>query len=107
MGMDINVHDQWAVESMGAVQDRTKEHLGATDVGIIRYRKLLRRAIDQLAKQDEDALPMRGPTAAKALTGPFANDTIADSSDWRAASTRADLSRREQCPWDASIDTDN
>ena len=107
MGMDINVHDQWAVESMGAVQDRTKEHLGATDVGIIRYRKLLRRAIDQLAKQDETALPMRGPTAAKALTGPFANDTIADSSDWRAASARADLNRREQCPWDASIDTDN
>ncbi len=28
MGMDINVHDQWAVESMGAIQDRTREHLG-------------------------------------------------------------------------------
>ena len=28
MGMDINVHDQWAVESMGAIQDRTQEHLG-------------------------------------------------------------------------------
>ena len=25
---DINVHDQWAVESMGAIQDRTREHLG-------------------------------------------------------------------------------
>ena len=24
MGMDINVHDQWAVESTGAIQDRTK-----------------------------------------------------------------------------------
>ena len=28
MGMDINVHDQWAVESQGAIQDRTREHLG-------------------------------------------------------------------------------
>jgi phenylpropionate dioxygenase-like ring-hydroxylating dioxygenase large terminal subunit len=28
MGQDINVHDQWAVESMGAIADRTKEHLG-------------------------------------------------------------------------------
>ena len=31
MGMDINVHDQWAVESMGVIQDRTKEHLGYSD----------------------------------------------------------------------------
>src|SRR5690606_5071836 len=28
---DINVHDQWACESMGAIQDRTREHLGTTD----------------------------------------------------------------------------
>jgi hypothetical protein len=28
---DINVHDQWAVESMGAIQDRTREHLGTSD----------------------------------------------------------------------------
>jgi hypothetical protein len=30
MGADINVHDQWAVESMGAIQDRTNEHLGTS-----------------------------------------------------------------------------
>jgi phthalate 4,5-dioxygenase len=29
MGLDINVHDQWAVESPGPIQDRTREHLGA------------------------------------------------------------------------------
>ncbi len=28
MGLDINVHDQWAVESLGRIQDRTREHLG-------------------------------------------------------------------------------
>lgn len=26
----INIHDQWAVESMGAIADRTREHLGTT-----------------------------------------------------------------------------
>ena len=31
MGEDINVHDQWAVESQGTIQDRTREHLGLTD----------------------------------------------------------------------------
>ncbi len=30
---DINVHDQWAVESMGAIQDRTREHLGTIGQG--------------------------------------------------------------------------
>src|SRR6202011_2646549 len=34
MGNDINVHDQWAVESMGAIQDRTREHLGTADKAI-------------------------------------------------------------------------
>ncbi len=28
MGADINVHDQWACESMGEIADRTQEHLG-------------------------------------------------------------------------------
>jgi hypothetical protein len=41
MGHDINVHDQWAVESMGPIQDRTKEHLGPTDLAIVEFRKLL------------------------------------------------------------------
>ena len=29
MGADINVHDQWACESLGPIQDRTREHLGS------------------------------------------------------------------------------
>ena len=45
MGLDINVHDQWAVEGMGPIQDRTQEHLGRSDVAIIRYRRMLRQAI--------------------------------------------------------------
>ena len=44
---DINVHDQWAVESMGAIQDRTQEHLGSTDIVIIEVRKALLAAIKQ------------------------------------------------------------
>ena len=42
MGADINVHDQWACESMGAIQDRTQEHLGTSDKAISAYRRLLR-----------------------------------------------------------------
>lgn len=103
MGMDINVHDQWAVESMGAVQDRTQEHLGKTDVGIIRNRRNLRAAIDALAKGQETALPMRNGADPAQILGPLSNDAIADSADWDAASKQADKERRAACPWDATV----
>ena len=49
MGADINVHDQWAVESMGTIQDRTREHLGTADKAIVQYRRLLRQEIEKAA----------------------------------------------------------
>ncbi|MBV7396715.1 aromatic ring-hydroxylating dioxygenase subunit alpha [Mameliella sediminis] len=103
MGLDINVHDQWAVESMGAIQDRTQEHLGRTDVGIIRYRRMLRAAMDALDAGVESALPMRGTVDPSTIRGPLSNDAIADSSDWNGASLRADADRRAACPWDAEL----
>ena len=48
MGMDINVHDQWAVESPGAIFNRENEHLGAADKGIIRFRKVLIKSIAEV-----------------------------------------------------------
>ncbi|MDF1727069.1 MAG: aromatic ring-hydroxylating dioxygenase subunit alpha [Sulfitobacter sp.] len=101
MGMDINVHDQWAVEGMGPIQDRTQEHLGRSDVAIIHYRRMLRRAIAALAEGRTDALPMQGNVDA--LLGPLSNDAIADTADWQAASRAADQSRRAACPWDATV----
>jgi phthalate 4,5-dioxygenase oxygenase subunit len=43
---DINVHDQWAVESMGPIQDRTREHLGTSDKVIMANRRMLLKAIE-------------------------------------------------------------
>jgi hypothetical protein len=103
MGLDINVHDQWAVEGMGRIQDRTQEHLGRSDVAIIRYRRMLRRAITALEEGEETALPMLGGAAVGRMVGPLSNDAIADSANWQNASWQADLARRAACPWDASV----
>ena len=103
MGLDINVHDQWAVEGMGPIQDRTREHLGKTDVGIIRYRRMLRAAMEGLAGDDETALPMRGGVDVSRIVGPVSNDAIAETADWEAASMRMDRERRAACHWDASV----
>lgn len=106
MGLDINVHDQWAVESMGRIQDRTKEHLGKTDVGIIRYRRLLRSAIEAAREGRISDLPMHGDVDPRTLTGPLSNDAIAPGADWAGANAQSDAARRASCPWDADLPGD-
>jgi len=103
MGLDINVHDQWAVEGMGAIQDRRQEHLGRSDVAIIRYRRMLRKAIADLAAAQPEALPMQGRADVAAIRGPLSNDAIAPTAEWETASHAADIARRVDCPWDATV----
>jgi phthalate 4,5-dioxygenase oxygenase subunit len=104
MGLDINVHDQWAVESPGPIFDRTREHLGKTDVAIIKYRRMLRAAIAALKAGDEAALPMRGDTDVRQIHGPISNDTIGDKADWSGVSAKSDAARRADCTdWDATV----
>ena len=102
MGLDINVHDQWAVEMMGSVQDRTREHLGRSDVAIIRNRRMLRKAISAMAEGNNDALLMQSKAAEK-IIGPLSNDAIASTEEWQNASVSSDMARRAECPWDAAV----
>ena len=104
MGLDINVHDQWAVESMGRIQDRTQEHLGQTDVGIIRYRRLLRAAIRKLSDGDTGALPMQNDDDVSTVRGPISIDAIAGTNQaWEDAWRDGDAARRNASPWPAML----
>ncbi|MEM8976862.1 MAG: aromatic ring-hydroxylating dioxygenase subunit alpha [Pseudomonadota bacterium] len=104
MGLDINVHDQWAVESMGRIQDRTQEHLGKTDVGIIRYRRLLRDAIRKLRDGDETSLPMHKPEIIDEVRGPISIDAIAGvNQGWEDVWRNSDNTRRNASQWRASL----
>src|SRR6266568_3896086 len=98
MGADINVHDQWACESMGAIQDRTKEHLGQSDKAISAYRRILRQAIEQ-AGNGGKPLMVLDPTAAAAITGPAAIDGIASGEPWQSYWQKTDRSRRKASSW--------
>jgi nitrite reductase/ring-hydroxylating ferredoxin subunit len=95
LGMDVNAHDQWAVESPGRIHDRTQEHLGTSDVGIVKYRKLLLAAIR--AVQDGVPAPFsRDAGEASQMRGPVAIDAIgADGGCWE----RSDRERRENSSW--------
>jgi phthalate 4,5-dioxygenase oxygenase subunit len=83
MGEDVNVHDQWAVESQGKIHDRTKEHLGYSDRAIIAYRKLLLGAIDQ-AEKGERPMMVLDRDAAQRVTGPMTVDGIGPTADWES-----------------------
>ncbi|MDP9792224.1 phenylpropionate dioxygenase-like ring-hydroxylating dioxygenase large terminal subunit [Catenuloplanes nepalensis] len=99
MGLDINVHDQWAVESMGAIQDRTTERLGVSDRAVTANRRMLLRAID--AFEQGGTIPARpaGDADAQQLTGPLAVDTIAPNDGWEDTWRQREAERRAASPW--------
>lgn len=97
MGMDINVHDNWAVESPGPIFDRSTEHLGTTDKAIISYRKLLFAAIDTVLDGKE------APKRVFSHPGPLAVDTIGSGDGWQDCWIEYDRARRERSPWAKEI----
>ncbi len=102
MGLDINVHDQWAVESMGAIQDRTREHLGQSDKAIIQYRRLLRQEIEKAASGAKPLLAL-DEAAARAIQGPATMDGIGPSRGWETYWMEVDVKRRRGAPWAAPV----
>jgi phthalate 4,5-dioxygenase oxygenase subunit len=99
MGLDINVHDQWAVESMGRVQDRTKERLGVSDRAVTANRRLLLRSIADHEAGKVTPGMATDATTARALTGPLAVDMIAPAADWQNRWRGRDARRRSESPW--------
>jgi hypothetical protein len=98
MGADINVHDQWACESMGAIQDRTQEHLATSDKAIAAYRRLLRQALETDGKGETPMMVLK-PEQAASITGPACVDGIGPAADWQGYWQRTDESRRQTKSW--------
>lgn len=95
---DINVHDQWACESMGAIQDRTREHLGTTDKAIAMYRRMLLDAIDSVAAGGTP--PGIGDAALHdQIHGPDTVDGIAPAQGWQDWWLAQVRQRRDNAPW--------
>ena len=93
MGFDINIHDQWACESQGPIQDRTRENLGSTDKGIVLYRRLL---LDAIRKNETGELQVNTDAS-----GPPAIDGIGPTDGIDEYWKEADQRRRQQAKWAA------
>ncbi|WP_395686819.1 Rieske 2Fe-2S domain-containing protein [Caenimonas koreensis] len=97
---DINVHDQWAVESMGTIADRTREHLGTSDRIIIANRRALLKAIDDV-KAGRPAPYLADASQAAAMTGPDTVDGIAPAGEWGTWWKEQARAKRDHAPWTA------
>ncbi|HZF81536.1 MAG TPA: Rieske 2Fe-2S domain-containing protein [Rubrivivax sp.] len=95
---DINLHDQWAVESMGAIQDRTREHLGTSDKVIMANRRMLLKAIQTVAEGGTPPMVLSAGDAA-ALQGPDTIDCIAPAQGWQDFWQQAATAKREGAGW--------
>ena len=102
---DINVHDQWACESMGAIQDRTREHLGTTDKVIMAHRRLLLQAMDTVA-QGGPPPGIGDPAQTAAIGGPDTVDGIAPAQGWQDWWQSAVRAKRDAAPWSSPAKTD-
>jgi hypothetical protein len=95
---DINVHDQWAVESMGPIQDRTREHLATSDKVIMANRRMLLKAIETV--QAGGTPPgAADPSLAGEMRGPDTVDGIAPAGSWGSWWKERVQAKRRGAPW--------
>ena len=91
MGEDINLHDQWAVESQGTIQNRTREHLGQTDKAISAFRRLLVAEIKRAVAGEPVFLELDAQAASR-IQGPATMDGIGATDErdryWREVDER-------------------
>jgi hypothetical protein len=54
MGRNFSAHDLFAVQSPGAIHDRTREHLASSDVAVVAMRRMM---LDAMAEVEGGAEP--------------------------------------------------
>ena len=98
MGLDINIHDQFACESQGPIQDRARENLGSSDKGIVLYRRLL---VDAIRRNEAGETPpmVLDEHRAREFTGPPTIDGIGPSERMEEYWKESDAARRKKAAW--------
>ncbi len=72
----VLVQDAMAWETQGAVTDRTLEHLGVGDEGIIAFRKLLKEQIERVQQGKEPLGVIRNPERNRIIEFDVINERI-------------------------------
>jgi hypothetical protein len=90
---------------MGAIQDRTREHLGQSDKAIVQYRRLLRQEIEKVLGGETPVLVL-DESNARSIQGPATMDGIGPTQGWETFWMEVDVKRRRGAPWAAPVPKD-
>ena len=82
VGRDFTIHDKWATEGEGPIQDRTNEHLGSFDLVITTVRNILLKAIRDLQGGREPSNVVRDADRNHFPIAPFAVH-VPKGTDWK------------------------
>jgi phthalate 4,5-dioxygenase len=91
--VDFRSQDAMATETAGPIYDRTREHLGSTDVAVIRMHRQLLRAAKALAAGGQQPPALGGAGDFRSIRG--AEKILAEGEDWRTLGTEDDPMVRE------------
>jgi phthalate 4,5-dioxygenase len=83
LGTCFQVHDAYATESQGAIQDRPREHLGATDRAIIKARQQLLRGVQDVQAGREPMHVVRDAAANNFAHLVVVSEVVPVAADWR------------------------
>ena len=83
LGSYFPVHDVWATDSQGPIQDRTKEILGYTDKAITAVRRVMLRAIRGLQEGKEPPHVIHDPRKNRFPEIVVLSEVTQSSEDWR------------------------
>jgi hypothetical protein len=82
LGRNFVPHDTWATEGAGPIQDRTQEHLGSSDRGIVAGRRALLEALKDVREGRDPKGVWRDPSAVPQMV--VRSDTLLPADvDWR------------------------
>ncbi|MPZ14636.1 MAG: Rieske 2Fe-2S domain-containing protein [Chloroflexi bacterium] len=82
IGFDFVIHDLWATEGQGPIQDRSNEHLGAMDRAVLASRRVLLKAILDLQEGVEPSNVVRDPSR-NAFRIIARNGVFPESKSWK------------------------
>ena len=82
-GPSFNVHDAFATETQGRIQDRTQEHLGYSDKGIAASRKVMLSAVKSVADGSEPPHVIRSENDNSFPDLAVMSQVVPAGTDWR------------------------
>jgi hypothetical protein len=83
MGPRFPLQDSYATETMGPIQDRTQEHLGATDKAVILARRVMLKAVRRVQAGQDPPHVVRDPRANHFPECIVMSEVVPRETDWR------------------------